>query len=110
MEPSRNDIVVSYLRVLIPCIYSNEKETVGTPGAPGPRGPRGLSGPRGKSGGPGPRGRRGRPGKPGKDGSPGAQGPRGNPGKSLGVNTSDIESLIDRLKNYNQAEVAMFGE
>lgn len=132
--------MVSYLRVLIPCIVTKRRQQVlqeyqetvdfptclicsinyfflfihlgpqGPPGAPGPRGPRGLSGPRGKSGGPGPRGRRGRPGKPGKDGSPGAQGPRGSPGKSLGVNTSDIESLIERLKNYNQAEVAMFGE
>ena len=76
----------------------------------GPQGPPGAPGPRGKAGAPGPRGRRGRPGKPGKDGSPGTQGPRGKPGKGLGVNATEIENLIDRLKNYNQAEVAMFGE
>ena len=74
------------------------------------KGPPGAPGPRGKAGAPGPRGRRGRLGKPGKDGSPGTQGPRGKPGKGLGVNVTEIENLIDRLKNYNQAEVAMFGE
>lgn len=76
----------------------------------GPQGPPGAPGPRGKAGAPGSRGRRGRPGKPGKDGSPGTQGPRGKPGKGLGVNATEIENLIDRLKNYNQLEVAMFGE
>ena len=76
----------------------------------GRQGPPGAPGPRGKVGAPGPRGRRGRPGKPGKDGSPGTQGPRGKPGKGLGVNATEIENLIDRLKNYNQVEVAMFGE
>ena len=76
----------------------------------GRQGPPGAPGPRGKVGAPGPRGRRGRSGKPGKDGSPGTQGPRGKPGKGLGVNATEIENLIDRLKNYNQVEVAMFGE
>ena len=67
----------------------------------GPQGPPGAPGPRGKAGAPGSCGRRGRPGKPGKDGSSGTQGPRGNPGKGLGVNATEIENLIDRLKNYN---------
>lgn len=67
----------------------------------GAQGPPGAPGPRGKAGAPGSRGRPGRPGKPGKDGSSGTQGPRGKPKKGLGVNATEIENLIDRLKNYN---------
>ena len=57
-------------------------------------------GAQGPPGAPGSRGRPGRPGKPGKDGSSGTQGPR-KPKKGLGVNATEIENLIDRLKNYN---------
>lgn len=79
----------------------------GPPGVPGPRGPRGAPGPSGPQG---RRGRRGRPGKPGKDGSPGIQGPQGVPGKGIEVNVTEINNLVERLKNFNQTEVGLFGE
>lgn len=70
----------------------------GPPGAPGPSGPQGR------------RGRRGRPGKPGKDGSPGIQGPQGVPGKGIELNVTEIKNLVERLKNFNQTKVGLFGE
>ncbi|KAM7427694.1 hypothetical protein ABFA07_021217 [Porites harrisoni] len=77
----------------------------GPPGVPGSRGPRGAPGPSGPQG---RRGRRGRPGKPGKDGSPGIQGPQGVPGKGIEVNVTEINNLVERLKNFNQTEVGLF--
>jgi len=65
-------------------------------------------GPRGAPGAPGPRGRRGRPGTPGKVGPPGRKGPRGVPGKSLSVNVTVIEKLVERLKTYTQEEITKF--
>ena len=76
----------------------------------GPQGPQGAPVPRGQAGAPGSRGRRGRPGTPGKNGPPGRKGLRGNPGKSLDINVTVIETLVERLQTYTQESISMFGE